>query len=847
MTREFVNYFSVIPTKNTRSHSLLRTLGAAGVLLVAAILPLASSAPAGAATAAITAQGSSLALNGVPTTIVGVNSRGLAGDPGVSAPCAQANSDQTVAATINALPVGSVLRFEVFQGGYATSPSGQLNFAGIDRVFADAASHGIYLIPVLANEWGQCDDGQQKGLGWFQSGFEQPASSALAAAEGVPTPTLSYLSYVQAFAQRYASSPALAMYEPIGEPDASQCSGQLTDDGCSAPWVCNEAQATAALTSFYSTVGATIRAADPNHLIEAGFGSNSACGLEGDDLTTVASSPGIDVVSFHDYNGTAPLTTSPAGTSELDEIGRAQALGKPIIDAETGIEASANDPGCVTPQQRSVELLHKEQAQFAAGVSGFIVWNDDPSSTTTSCTLGFSSTDPLVSALIATPPVRPGGATGPTSALAGTSQADANLAGAVLAGDDLTGVDFTGANLTGADLDGAIITGANFTGATMTGVHASHVVGTAAALPAGWSDVGGDLFGPGASLDGVDLSGFNLTGLNLAGADLSNTTLNGTTLAGVDLTSTTLENVTSSSIIGTPNLPGGWTDLGGVLVGPGANLTGVTLAAGSLSGVDLFGANLSRADLSADQLSGVASGTAVAWGGVTLPAGWTFSNGYLLGPGANLTNANLFGMNLTGINLTGATFTGANGQALAGCPTLSSGWLCAGGDLIGPGLNLAWAQLSNLDLSGVSLSGTNLTNANLSNDTLNGTNFTGANLTNVVTSGLTGSPIFPTGLGLVNGMLIAPGLPLAYDNFSGANLSGLNLTGANLTGDNLKNANLTNTNLSNANLSSVTLTGATLTGANLTGANLTNLKATTVIGCPTLSAPWICSGGGLVP
>lgn len=814
--------------------------------LALAAIPI-SLVPAGAvadkktpAMQPITAQGSTLERGGVPTDFVGVNSRGLAGDPGVSASCAAQNNDQTVASTINALPAGSIVRFEAFQGGYATNPAGQLDWTGIDRVFADAVAHGIYLIPVLSNEWGQCDDGEQKGLRWFQSDFERPASAALAFGAGIKTPTLSYLSYVQAFAQRYARSPALAMYEPVGEPDAERCSGHATVDGCSAPWVCNEAQASAALASFYTTVGAAISAADPNHLIEAGFLDNEACGLQGSDLSTVAASPGIDVLSFHDYLGATTLASQPAGQSEQDEIGRAQALGKPIIDAETGIEASGSDPGCVTPQVRATEFLHREQTQFASGVSAFIMWNDDPSpATSPACSMSLAPRDPAITDIVNNRARALG------SNLVGANLAGANLMQANLVGANLANANLSGANLTGADLDGANLTGANLSGATLRWVHA---VGTSGSptLPQNWSDVQGDLMGPGASLSGANLSGFDLQGVDLDWADLSSTTMDGTILGGVDLSVSRMTGITSAGIVGQPLIPAQWALDGGVLVGPGADLSGVTLAPASLGNVDLFGANLTGANLAADTFGAIRSGQVVDWGNVSLSSGWSLQGGILLGPTANLTNQNLDGFALAGVNLAAANLRGVVAQGLTSCPTLAATWLCADGELLGPRANLTGAHIDNLDLSGVSLAGAILAGASVTNDAVNGTRFTGANLSGVVSSGLTGSPVLSAGTGLVDGHLVAPGVQLSWDNLSGANLSNLSLRGANLTGANLSGTNLSSTNLTNANLSSAVLTGATLSGANLTGATLAQAVPLNLTGCPTLPSGWVCGGGVLV-
>ena len=812
-----------------------------GILVVAlaAIVPLTATVRAGASSAAlVTTAGTSLIINGQRTSAVGINARSIAAEAGASAPCAQTQSAAQVIQTMAGLPRGSFLRFEAFQGGYATSPSGTLDFRGIDRVFAAATARHLSLIPVLANGWGQCDDGVRKDLHWFTSGFAAPPTSSLATAEVGRVPADSYLGYVAAFAARYASSPALGMYEPIGEPDAATCSGSLTQDGCSAPLVCHEATAAAALRSFFDTVGAAIKKSDPSHLIEAGFGSNTACGIAGDDLRTVGASAGIDVLSFHDYSGAGGLPTANGTSSDVAEVARAAALAKPIIDAEVGIDAAPKDPGCVTPAQRTTELSYKEAAQLSRGVSGFLVWNVTTGPLGTTCSMSISPADTVIGTVVGTTPA----ARTPVLAVGATG---ASLRGANLAGQDLSGQSFAGQDLTGADLDGATITGANFTGATLTGVHGSGLIGTAT-LPAADTIIGGDLVGPGVSLVGDDLSRLTLTGANLVGADLAGTTLNGTALDGVDLSRSSLVGVTSSGIEGHPILPPHVVLVGGVLVGPGANLAGVTLAPVSLANVDLFGATLSGANLSADGLAGVSSGQITAWGSVTLPAGWQLERGLLLGPGAVLTGQNLSGLTMTGIDLTGATLTGVVAQHLVGCPHLSPSWRCADGELLGPGIDLTWAHIDGLDLSGLSFAGATLVDAELSSDVLTGADLSHATMRSLTTSSLVGAPILPRGVGVIKGMLVGPTAQLAWRDLSGATLAGLNLAGANLNGANLTSADLTGASLAGANLTAAGLQGATLRDASLAKASLVGLVSSGVIGCPTLPVGWVCGGGVLI-
>ena len=84
----------------------------------------------------------------------------------------------------------------------------------------------------------------------------------------------------------------------------------------------------------------------------------------------------------------------------------------------------------------------------------------------------------------------------------------------------------------------------------------------------------------------------------------------------------------------------------------GADLARADLAKATLTNADLAGADLTRADLKKTRLRG-ANLNEVGSGGVTgtpasLPAGWEFVDGYLVGAGADLYAAQLSGADLTG-------------------------------------------------------------------------------------------------------------------------------------------------------------------------------------------------------
>ena len=167
----------------------------------------------------------------------------------------------------------------------------------------------------------------------------------------------------------------------------------------------------------------------------------------------------------------------------------------------------------------------------------------------------------------------------------------------------MTGLIGSNLMLGGWHLSGANLNGANLSGSNLSYVTSGGVTGTPASLPSGWSIMNGYLIGPYA----------NLAGANLAGADLSVTNLSGANLTGADL---------SNAYLGQANLTGA--DLSA------AELSNAYLGYANLSGINLSGADLTGAHLSGAILYNVTSGGIIGTP-ASLPSGWSFVNGYLIG------------------------------------------------------------------------------------------------------------------------------------------------------------------------------------------------------------------------
>ena len=499
--------------------------------------------------------------------------------------------------------------------------------------------------------------------------------------------------------------------------------------------------------------------------------------------------------------------------------------------------------------------------------------------------------------------------------LTGANLANANLTSAGIASANLTTALLNSANLTNAVLNAVNVTGTSVQAATLSGIRSRSLTGQPATLPSGWQVVSGFLAGPGADLVSSDFIGADLAGADLAGADMASATLTGANLSGADLTDTDLQRAklsnadvsnadlasanasgatlsgidvakatfTGATLVGAPSgaitgvpasLPVDWSLVGGYLMGPGADLNDADLSTLNLGLADLnsasvTGADLDQTDMASADLTNINSGAVT--GKPVLPAHWTVSSGYLIGPTADLQGGNLTGAdlavadldsanlgqadlasaNLTQADLANADLTDANASSadlsgtvmahtllsgvqsadLTGAPaSLPASWSVDDGYLVGPAANLTDAQLAGLKLPGADLASTQFQGADLS-----GADLAGADL-NQATFG---------GADLSSADLAGANLNSAF--LSGANLTGADAVGVQMQAD-LESANLTQADLANANLGSANVTGLIMSGTNLSGANLNQvLFFLPGSGTPkALPANWTAADGFLI-
>ena len=343
----------------------------------------------------IQASGTQLYLYGSPYHFVGVNAYEAATQWGTNAGCGAELSDAQLNELFGSLPPNSLVRFWAFQGTMATNVnSHQLDWGPLDRVFAAAAAHGQRLIPVITAQDGSgCDGDHWQDPSWYQGGFRAVFNDP-STTDGRGLTPLSYWNYLQAIVSRYASSPALGMWEPISEAEASTCPAEYEPTNCSGHQICPSEQAAAsALRYFFDTVGAEIHALDPKHLVESGLLGGGQCGTSGDDYRYVSDSPGIDVLSYHDYWGTVPIGGGDGNGLPL-RFRQSLSVGKPIIGGEVGLVAGSSE-GCRTLTARASAFGAKGRAQLAAGSSGILIWNWVPLPSS-SCSYDLAPSDPLL-------------------------------------------------------------------------------------------------------------------------------------------------------------------------------------------------------------------------------------------------------------------------------------------------------------------------------------------------------------------------------------------------------------------------------------------------------------------
>jgi mannan endo-1,4-beta-mannosidase len=322
----------------------------------------------------ITRSGSTLMLHGHAYRFTGVNAYELGTLWTTNAGCGNQLSNAQLDAFFAGLRPDSVVRFWAFQAQGVNRTTKRLDFTGLDRVFRAAERRGQRVLPVLGNQDGSCDDGHWKDKAWYAGGYAKRYNDDRRGLNAVP-----YSAWVTAVVNRYKTSPALAMWEPVNEPEATNCSTGFLGNACYAHHPACPAGGATALRHFFDAVGAQIKRLDPKHLVASGLIGGGQCGAQGADYQAVHASTYVDVATYHDYGSDTAALPGDQWNGMAVRLRQARALTKPLITEEVGIPSSPDHAaGCVEPAARASLLRHKLTGQTTAGARGFLVWNYGP-------------------------------------------------------------------------------------------------------------------------------------------------------------------------------------------------------------------------------------------------------------------------------------------------------------------------------------------------------------------------------------------------------------------------------------------------------------------------------------
>jgi endo-1,4-beta-mannosidase len=300
-------------------------------------------------------------LNGAPYRFTGIDNPSLTTDYNINYGCGETYGPTDVTNFFASLRPNSMVRVWAFQEIAYSKTTGSQDFQILDRVVNDAAQSGQKLVMTLADQWGTGCGEFYKTESWYGGGYKQLLTDGTS--EGNLTTKLSYQGWVQAIVSRYANSPGVGMWEPVNEPYPSVSNG----GACSST-------AASTLRSFFDSVGGMIHSIDPNHLVSSGLQGSGQCGSAGTEYQTLHQSPGIDVATVHDYYAPSATMGGDQWNGIQVRVNQMAADNKPLFLEECGIDASDTTPGELTLSQRASDFQAKMNAQFGAGMVGYVPW-----------------------------------------------------------------------------------------------------------------------------------------------------------------------------------------------------------------------------------------------------------------------------------------------------------------------------------------------------------------------------------------------------------------------------------------------------------------------------------------
>jgi len=293
--------------------------------------------------------GTTLTLGGQPYTFTGLNIY----NANSSDNCwySMGNNDSVLDTSLGQIGAGQrVFRAWFFQK--MATVSGVRNWDAFDHTLTVAAARGQRVILTLADQWGACEEVPTpvyKDETWYGSGYKTIVRSGL-----VP-----YRDWVAEVVRRYANSPAIFAWQLMNEAEDAPA----RDSPCSG-------SAAATLKAWAADIAGLVKSIDRNHLLSIGTSGGGQCGAVFTEYKDLYALQDVDLCEYHDYGSPTEAMPGDRWNGLLFRIQQCRELSKPIFVGEIGIQTAT--AGSLAA--RAADFAAKLDAQFAAGVSGILLW-----------------------------------------------------------------------------------------------------------------------------------------------------------------------------------------------------------------------------------------------------------------------------------------------------------------------------------------------------------------------------------------------------------------------------------------------------------------------------------------
>lgn len=279
----------------------------------------------------ITVQGNQILRGGVPWWFLGYNSFTWSGNCGSPQELMSAEQVDEWFASMRHDGHGAVRLF--FFDGWDVDR--------LDAAIAAAARNNVYVTITLDNALADCGE-DKKTAEWFRDQSREQ----------------SYIDHMTSLLERYRGNPTIAWFEYFNEPG-------WQDGG---------------LLDFIDRMHPIATAVDPDRLFSSGTLAPYAVGGT-DNFLRISESPGVDIVSLHEYD-------FAEGESHLGPPTRENAAGKPVIVGEFGvIDFTQDAAGCEADVAKRADRV-REKAEAYIGVDGYVgafAWAWQPGTTVGAC------------------------------------------------------------------------------------------------------------------------------------------------------------------------------------------------------------------------------------------------------------------------------------------------------------------------------------------------------------------------------------------------------------------------------------------------------------------------------